>query len=83
MTPLIAEPVIVWIDRVLSESPQGPSATDLHERLTVIASADAARRRQPFLQINAAIQVAPGTSLEVRSEYGDPITAQRLSLIHI
>ena len=77
MTPLIAEPVIVWIDRVLSESPQGPSATDLHERLTVIASADAARRRQPFLQINAAIQVAPGTSLEVRSEYGDPITAQR------
>ena len=72
-----AEPFCVWIDRVFFNSPQGPSVTDLHERLTVIASAEAARRRQPFDQVFAAIAVTPGSSMEVRTEYGDAVTVER------
>jgi len=31
----------------------------------------------PYRQVFAALQVAPGTSLEVQTEYGDRVTAQR------
>ena len=74
---LSAEPSIVWIDRVHSVSPEGPSILDLHERLTVIASADSSRRLRPFQEVQAALQVAPSTIVEVQTEYGDHITAQR------
>ena len=72
-----AEPYFVWIDRILSESPEGPSELDLHDRLTVIASADAARRLRPYRELFAALHVSPGTTIEVRTEYGDQVTAQR------
>ena len=72
-----AELLFVWIDSVHSETPEGPEALDLHERLTVIASADAARRLKPFRQVHASLHVAPATTVEVRTEYGDRITAQR------
>lgn len=72
-----ADSGLVWIDRVISQSPEGPSSTDLHERLTVIASADAARRRAPYSRVHAALQAQPSTTLEVRTEYGDRVTAVR------
>ena len=72
-----AEPFFVWIDSVHSQNPEGPEILDLHERLTVIASADAARRLKPFRQVHAALHVAPATTVEVRTEYGDQVTAQR------
>ena len=67
----------MWIDRVISETPQGPAANDLHERLTVIASANAVRRREVYNQILTALRGAPSTLVEVRTEYGDKVTAQR------
>ncbi len=67
----------VWIDRIISDSPEGPKVTDLHERLTVISSADPARRRPVFDRISAALRVTPGSTLEVRSEYGETISAHR------
>lgn len=72
-----ADSYMVWIDRVTTQSSVGPSSTDLHERLTVIASADAGRRRVPFAALYAALQAQPATSLEVRTEYGDHVTAVR------
>ena len=68
---------MVWIDRIISDSPEGPQTTDLHQRLTVISSADQARRRAAFDRVLAALSVAPGTALEVRTEYGESISAHR------
>ncbi len=67
----------MWIDRVVTETQAGPEATDLHPRLTVIASTDAARRRTVYNRIINALRTAPSTTIEVRTEYGDHITAQR------
>lgn len=74
---LDAEPLSVWIDSVHSQTPEGPAILDLHERLTVIASADPQRRLKPYRQVQAALHVAPATMLEVRTEYGDRVTAHR------
>ena len=74
---LDAEPLSVWLDSVHSETPEGPAILDLHERLTVIASADPQRRLKPYRQVQAALHVAPATKLEVRTEYGDRVTVQR------
>ncbi len=76
-TPPAADTDMVWIDRITSDSSEGPQVTDLHERLTLISSADEARRRAAFERVVAALRVAPGTALEVRTEYGDHISAHR------
>lgn len=67
----------VWIDRIISDSSEGQQVTDLHERLTVISSADHVRRRSAFERVARALRVTPGTALEVRTEYGETITAHR------
>ena len=72
-----ADTEMVWIDRIISDSSEGSQVTDLHERLTLISSADAARRRAAFDRVVAALAVAPGTALEVRTEYGESISAHR------
>lgn len=67
----------MWIDRIISDSPEGPQVTDLHERLTVISSADPAKRRGAFDRIVRALHVAPGSTLEVRTGYGETVSAHR------
>lgn len=67
----------VWIDRVITESPEGQQESELHPRLTVISSADRTRRREVYERIIGALQVRPGTTLHVRTEFGDSITAKR------
>lgn len=67
----------MWIDRIISDSPEGPQVTDLHERLTVISSADPAKRRSAFDRIVRALHVAPGSTLEVRTGYGETVSAHR------
>lgn len=69
----------MWIDRIVSDSPEGAQVTDLHERMTVISSADEEKRRVPFDRVADALRVAPGTTMEVRSDYGDTISAHRTS----
>ena len=67
----------MWIDRIISDSPEGQQVTDLHERLTVISSADQARRRTAFERVAFALRATPGTTMEVRTEYGETISAHR------
>ena len=67
----------MWIDRIISESPDGPVVSDLHERLTVIASADQQRRREAFVRVANALRVVPGSTMEVRTEYGETVSAHR------
>ena len=67
----------VWIDRVTTNTPSGAEVTELHPRLTVIASTDAARRRTVYNRLINALRCAPATMVEVRTEYGDSVTAQR------
>lgn len=67
----------MWIDRIVTESPEGPQEIDLHARLTVISSADKARRREAYDRILNALNAQPGSTIEVRTEFGDSITAQR------
>jgi len=67
----------VWIDSVHSQTNEGLETLGLHERLTVIASADPARRLKPYRQVHSAMQVAPATLLQVHTEYGDQVTAHR------
>lgn len=45
--------------------------------MTVISSIDEAKRRAPFDRVTKALQVTPGTTMEVRSDYGDAISAHR------
>lgn len=45
--------------------------------MTVICSADEQKRRAPFNRVAAALRVTPGTIMEVRSDYGDPVSAHR------
>ncbi len=72
-----ADKVSVWIDRIVTESAGGPQEIDLHPRLTVISSADMGRRREAYERILGALQAKPGSTLHVRTEYGDSITATR------
>jgi len=72
-----AEGFIVWIDRIVTESPEGAQEIGLHPRLTVISSDDAARRLEAYQRILGALQAKPGTTIEVRTEFGDSITATR------
>jgi hypothetical protein len=67
----------VWIDRIITESSSGTQTIELHPRLTVISSSDVARRREVYGQVLGALQAQPGSSVEVRTEYGDDITATR------
>ncbi len=67
----------MWIDRIITESAEGPQEIDLHPRLTVISSADQARRREAYERILGALQAKPGSTIQVRTEYGDNITATR------
>ena len=69
----------MWIDRILSDSPDGQQITDLHKRLTVIGSADSQRRREAFDRVASALTVTSGTTLEVHTEYGDAVSAHRTS----
>lgn len=73
----VAEVLLVWIDRVVTESPEGPKSLELHERLTVISSVDTGRRREAYERILGALSGHPGTGLDVRTEFGDHITATR------
>lgn len=73
----IAEDLLVWIDRVVTESSEGPKSLELHERLTVISSVDTGRRREAYERILGALSGHPGTQLDVRTEFGDHITASR------
>ena len=43
----------------------------------MISSADEAKRRVPFDRVVQALQVSPGTTMEVRTDYGDTISAHR------
>lgn len=67
----------MWIDRIISDSPDGPQVTDLHERMTVISSADVQKRRGAFDHVRTALEVTPGYTVEVRTEYGDAVSAHR------
>lgn len=67
----------MWIDRIISDSSEGPKSIELHERLTVISSSDSTRRRAAFDQILLALHVHPGSTVEARTEFGDNITARR------
>jgi hypothetical protein len=67
----------VWIDRIITESPEGPQTTELHPRLTVISSNDDVRRREAYERVLGALQAKPGSTIEVRTEFGDSITAKR------
>ena len=69
----------MWIDRITSDSDEGPQVSDLHKRMTVISSPDRVRRRQPFDRIAAALRVAPGSTIEVTTAYGDAVSAHRTS----
>lgn len=69
--------LLVWIDRVVTEQADETKALDLHERLTVISSVDDVRRREAYEQILTALHAHPGTALEVRTEFGDRLTAVR------
>ncbi len=69
--------MLVWIDRITTQTQAGPETSELHPRLTVIASTDAVRRRTVYNRIINALRSAPSTTLELRTEYGDNITAQR------
>ena len=75
--PSCAERDIVWIDRIITESAEGPQEIDLHPRLTVISSADHVRRREAYERVLGALQAKPGSTIEVRTEFGDSITAKR------
>ena len=75
--PIGAERVIVWIDRIITESAEGLQEIELHPRLTVISSADHVRRREAYERVLGALQAKPGSTIEVRTEYGDSITAKR------
>ncbi len=72
-----AESTDVWIDRIVSETPEGPDLLELHPRLTVISSTDEERRRGAFERIFRALRAKEGTHLEVRTEYGDRFAALR------
>lgn len=72
-----ADDCTVWIDRVITESSEGPKTLDLHERLTVISSSDTTRRREAYERILNALYAHPGTAVEVRTEFGDSVTAVR------
>lgn len=67
----------MWIDRIVTESAEGPQEIDLHPRLTVISSTDQVRRREAYERILGALQAKPGSTIQVRTEYGDNITATR------
>ncbi len=67
----------MWIDRIISDSPEGRKGIELHERLTVISSTDSTRRRDAFEQILRAMSAHPGSTIEVHTEFGDNITAHR------
>ncbi len=67
----------MWIDRIITDSPEGPQEVDLHPRLTVISSTDAARRREAYERVLGALEARPGSTIEVRTEFGDSITAKR------
>ena len=67
----------VWIDRIVTDTAEGPQAIDLHPRLTVISSTDNVRRREAYERVLGALQAKPGSTIEVRTEYGDSITAKR------
>lgn len=67
----------MWIDRIITDSPEGPQVVDLHPRLTVISSSDTVRRREAYERVLGALQAQPGSTVEVRTEYGDQITAKR------
>ena len=74
---LRADEDFVWIDRIVTEGPDGVQEIELHPRLTVIASADHARRREAYERILGALQTKPGSTIEVRTEFGESITATR------
>ncbi|MFT7474069.1 MAG: hypothetical protein ACI81L_000985 [Verrucomicrobiales bacterium] len=67
----------MWIDRIITTSPEGPHTTELHPRLTVISSIDDVRRREAYERVLGALQAKPGSTMEVRTELGDFITATR------
>ena len=71
------ETQIVWIDRVITEQPEGPDLLELHPRLTVIASPDHERRLTAFNRIRAAVDGNEGSHLEVRTETGESVVALR------
>jgi len=75
--PGVADDSRVWIDRVITESSEGPETVDLHERLTVISSTNAGRRRDAYERILGALHAHPGTAVEVRTEFGETVTAAR------
>lgn len=72
-----AEVHLVWIDRIITQSQGDQKTLDLHERLTVISSADTERRREAYERVISALHSHPGTALELRTEVGDHITALR------
>lgn len=72
-----AEVPSVWIDRIVTDTPEGPHTVELHPRLTVISSADTVRRRETYERVLGALRAQPGSTIEVRTEYGDRVTASR------
>lgn len=76
-SPVPADRPFVWIERIISESTDGPAVTDLHKRMTMIASADEQRRREAFERVATALRVTPGSTMEVHTEYGDSISLHR------
>ncbi len=67
----------VWIDRIITDSSSGAQSIELHPRLTVISSSDVSRRREAYERVLGALQAQPGSTVEVRTEFGDHITARR------
>ncbi|NNC79506.1 MAG: hypothetical protein HKN94_05065 [Acidimicrobiales bacterium] len=77
MAPNRADQVGVWIDRIVTELPEGPDLLELHSRLTVIASPNTERRLTVYGQVLSALQVKRGSHIEVRTETGDHLVALR------
>lgn len=67
----------MWIDRIVTELPDGPDLLELHNRLTVIASPNTERRLTVYGQVLSALQVKRGSHIEVRTETGDHLVALR------
>lgn len=72
-----ADRSFVWIERIISEATEGPEVTELHKRLTVIASNDAQRRRDAFGRVADGLAVTIGSTMEVETEYGDAVSVHR------